>query len=243
MTLAMTLSGGGGSLAALQPPPGYQSAGGLWIRADKGVAFGSVASWPDLSGNGNNFTQGTGSAQPVCTAGAGPKASQPAVVFTAANSQSLTRALALLPTKNFTLAIVGKSLSTASAMTWINVGSGAGSDGWLIGTDGNSDGARNFNANGVSAVDGGAATTSWEAWIFSSDASGNLTLFVNGTSVSPSASPVTAAAPTARTDLGTFGSSSSRFLNGSLFEVVIYPAALASVTALKSYQSAVTGLF
>ncbi len=42
-----------------------------WVRADPGITTGTgVSAWADQSGNGVNFTQGTGSAQPAFVAGA-----------------------------------------------------------------------------------------------------------------------------------------------------------------------------
>lgn len=240
MTMGMPM-GGPGSSSSPQPPTGYQSAGGLWLRADKLLTPGNaVATWTDLSGNGNNFTQGTGSAQPICTAGAGPKASQPAVVFASANSQQLAFGAALLPIKNFTLAITGKSLSNASAMVWLTSGNN-GANGFFIGTDVNGTNERGFNANGNTAITDGTATTAWESWIFSSDASGNLTFIMNGATTTLSPTAATAITPSASTNIGQGGN--ARFLNGSIWEVLIYPTALASFTSLKTYLSQSTGLF
>lgn len=44
-----------------------------WVRADLGITIGTgVSAWADQSGNGVNFAQGTGSAQPAFGATAGP---------------------------------------------------------------------------------------------------------------------------------------------------------------------------
>lgn len=51
-----------------------------WVRADLGITTGTgVSAWADQSGNGVDFTQGTGSAQPALVAGT--INGQPAVSF------------------------------------------------------------------------------------------------------------------------------------------------------------------
>jgi len=51
-----------------------------WVRADLGITTGTgVSAWADQSGNGVNFTQGTGASQPTLVAGA--INGQPAVQF------------------------------------------------------------------------------------------------------------------------------------------------------------------
>jgi hypothetical protein len=58
----------------------------LWLRADLGITIGTgVSAWADQSGNGNNFTQATGSAQPSLVTMSGRQA----IRFTGASSQSL----------------------------------------------------------------------------------------------------------------------------------------------------------
>lgn len=55
----------------------------LWLRADSGVtsSSGAVSQWSDQSGQGNNATQSTGSAQPTLTSGAVNSAALPAVLL------------------------------------------------------------------------------------------------------------------------------------------------------------------
>lgn len=43
----------------------------VWLRSDTGIVTGTgVATWQDQSGNGNNYSQGTGANQPTVTASA-----------------------------------------------------------------------------------------------------------------------------------------------------------------------------
>lgn len=239
--LGLGLGGGGGPSGPV-PPAGYQAAGGLWIQADRGLPAGvAVASWPDQSGNGNSPSQATGGKQPLCTAGAGPKVTLPAVVFTSASSQNLALALALVPTKNFSISIIAKATSTASIQSLVSCGSGNGQE---FGVDTNGDTLRGFNAAGVLAITGGAATTAWEAWLYTSDASGNISLKVNGVTQALSAASVTSGAPAAQTNFGS-RTGTTAFLNGSMFGVVIWPTALSAggITQALAFQSAASGLF
>lgn len=207
------------------------------------MPLGAVASWTDASGNGNSPAQGTGSAQPVNTAAAGPQASLPALVFTSANSQTLTLANALIGTKNFTVAIVGKVLSTAVSGVYASAGSAA--NGMEFGVDTRGTSRRDFNANGVVAISDttSVASTSWEAWIMTSDNSGNLTLLINGAAHSLDTATATCNTPGALFSVGTLGGGSA-FLNGSIFEVLVYATALSAgqQTSLYNYQHAITGL-
>lgn len=52
----------------------------LWLRADLGITTGATFTWADQSGNGCDFTQATGAAQPTVLSGGGPN-SQNAIRF------------------------------------------------------------------------------------------------------------------------------------------------------------------
>jgi hypothetical protein len=218
----------------------------LWLRADKGISAGAIATWPDQSGNGNDYTQATGAKQPVQTSGVGPKVSLPALVFTAANSQFLSRAAAVVPQNNFTVGIVAKANSVASSMVHYCAGSAA--NGILFGPDNNASTKRDFNANGVAAISDTTnnATTNWELWILSCDGAGNLTLRVNGVAHTLSPSSAAIAAPTALSTIGALNGGTTRFLDGLIYEIFVYNQAvsLGNITGvLEPYESAQTGLF
>lgn len=73
LTFSITLIAAGVSAYAQNGPGGVGTSSSMafWLNADSsGVSNGNpVATWPDLSGNGNDFTQGTGSAQPTMITG------------------------------------------------------------------------------------------------------------------------------------------------------------------------------
>lgn len=237
LTMGMPMGGYSGS-SILRPPPGPL----LWVRADL-QSLGAVSSWTDQSGNGNNLTQVTGTKQPVNTAGVGPNANLPALVFTSANSQSLGIANALIGTKGFTVALVAKVTSNASAQGIC--ASGTSANGIIFGVDVNGTNDRDFNANGNVAISDttSVASTSWEAWIFSSDASANLALLVNNAAQTLSTANATLLAPSAAFNVGNNGSAGA-FLNGSVFEILVYGSQSASLTSgIASYQSKETRLF
>ena len=175
----------------------------------------------------------------MCTAGAGPKASQPAVVF---SGQSLSTPSALISGSNFTLVAVVKVPSTTAAQGILNPGGGSG--GFLLGVSNNTTGDRDFNANGVSAITDGTMTTGWEAWVFSSDSSGNLTLTVNNVAKTLSPATATGTGFAAKTYIGGLNGS-TRLLTGSLWEILVYSTKLGTTdtASLMTYLSASTGLF
>lgn len=233
IAIALDVCGG------LASPP--SASGGMWIRADQ-IPPGAVATWTDISGSGHSPTQPIPAAQPINTAGAGPNGLS-GVVFASASSQSVALTNALVGTKNFTVAIVGKATSTAAIQAL--AASGNASNGFVFGIDINGTSRRDFNANGVVAVtdNTNVATTNFEAWVFTSDASGNLSLIVNGTAHTLSVASTTASAPAANFSVGALAG--TRYLNGTIFEVIVYPTALsaANITALVAYQRAVTALW
>lgn len=60
-----------GAPAAASTPLTILGSAAWWVRADLGITIGTgVSAWADQSGNGVNFAQGTGSAQPTLVAGA-----------------------------------------------------------------------------------------------------------------------------------------------------------------------------
>jgi len=236
--LSMGLSSIGG---ALWTPRAASVAPTLWLRADMGLTPGAaVATWPDQSGNGADYTQASAPQRPTCTAAAGPQASLPGIVCVAASSQRVSRSAAVIPTKDFTVATVAKSTS-ASAQALFS--SGSTGDGWTVGYNVNGDSSRAFNAAGVAAVSDGAITTSWEAWIFQSDTSGNLSLLVNGVAKTLTPSNATALTGSSASSVGALGA--TRFLDGTVWEVIVYPHKISAsdLTALLAYQSRITGLF
>jgi hypothetical protein len=159
-------------------------------------------------------------------------------VFTGVNIYDILNAL--VGTKNFTIAIVAKVTSTAVAQAFCAYGAPIGGNGGYVGVDFAGTGLRSFDQSGVNPISDGPATTSWEAWVFTSDTNGNLSLLVNGASQSPSPSSSTANAPSAVFTVGG-NNSGTAVLTGNIFEVIVYNTAQSN-TAIYSYQHAITGL-
>lgn len=87
----------------------------LWLRADMGITIGTgVSAWADQSGNGNNFTQGTGSAQPTLNASDASFGGQASLSFAAANSQTLT-ATSVTISQPDTIYVIGQFTTSSNA--------------------------------------------------------------------------------------------------------------------------------
>lgn len=239
MDFGISIGLGEGGITAWSPNTSGTPAA-MWLRADN-VALGSVATWTDLTPNNNSPTNsGT---KPIATAASGPKASQPAVLWT--GSETLTSiATALIGTKNFTLVTVAKFSSIAAGHVIVNSGSNA--NGFLMGGNVNASSQRDFNANGNTAVSDTTnnATTNWEAWIFESDASGNLTLSVNNVTHTLSPANATGVSPTAQFSVGSLGTGTAVMV-GAIWEVIVFTTKLGATdrASLVTYLSGETGLF
>ncbi|HEY2598587.1 MAG TPA: LamG-like jellyroll fold domain-containing protein [Candidatus Dormibacteraeota bacterium] len=159
--------------------------------------------------------------------------------FVAANINNLQLLNALIGTTNFTIAIIGKVTSTASVQSFVSVGTTA--NGIVLGVDINASSARDFNANGVVAVSDttSLATTSWESWVLNSDASGNLTLMVNGVAHTPSPASATCAAPSAFLTLGA-ASAGSEALNGGLYDSAVWTVAQNNNAGIYQFHHKIT---
>jgi hypothetical protein len=228
------------SLNAGQPPLPTAPPGSpvFWWRADI-QGLGVATQLLDQSGGGNNLSIITGSARTI-TSNSGPGGTLPSLQFNAAGVYAIANALGL-GTKNFTLAVVGQVASTSSGQqAFCSFGNVIGGDGIALGVDLQLTGARDAIQAGVGFIEDGAATTNWEAWVFSSDASGNLSLLVNGASQSLSPSNQTGVAPSADFTVG--GNASGTYqLAGALFEVIAYNT-IESASAIYAYQHAITNL-
>ena len=107
----------------------------LWVKADAGVvldANGKVAQWRDLSGNGNNFIQGTFSARPAKTANDASFNGLPAITFsTTSQLLTLSNSLDGGANSNYTIFTVSR-LSGGSNQRLIS----SYSTNWLMGYHG-----------------------------------------------------------------------------------------------------------
>jgi hypothetical protein len=102
--------------SGLPTPPIPIGAGGAWYRSTEtgGVSSGSLALWPDISGNGNNATQATMASQPTVTPG--QINGLPGVVFDGVDDGMLTALNLLSP---YTVFMVAKSNQGAAYVRFI----------------------------------------------------------------------------------------------------------------------------
>ena len=231
--LGLGLKIGDGGASSAPAPPGAPA---IWLRADK-QALGPVNTWADLSGNGNSLTVPSGASAPTNTAGAGPGGTLPAVVFTGTSTDVLHIASALgIGTKNFTIAIIVQAASASAAEAFLSVGNTSSGTCLTI-----SSSTRNpAQLGGVGAISDGASSASWEAWVFTSDASGNFTFTVNGVNKSVSPASGTAAAASADFTVGAFSNFNSP-MTGSVLEVLAWATAQNNAT-VADYQLAWSGV-
>jgi hypothetical protein len=101
----------------------------LWLQAQLGITIATgVSQWNDLSGNGNNVFQATGSQQPTYNATDAGYNGKPTLSFAAASSQSLGASIASIG-QPYTIIVVGQNTNGGAI-----VGSG-GSLAGLYGTN------------------------------------------------------------------------------------------------------------
>jgi hypothetical protein len=96
-----------------------------WLKADNGITFGtgsSVASWTDMSGNGNNATQATSSAQPILTNGA--INGLPSINFNGTNQCLVLPAGFANYTAGATIFIVTNPTNLVEKARWLSLGNG-----------------------------------------------------------------------------------------------------------------------
>ncbi|MDD4082175.1 MAG: LamG domain-containing protein [Sphaerochaetaceae bacterium] len=199
----------------------------LWISADSitGLTNGqSVSTWNDLSGNGRNFTQATGSKQPIYTTNI--VNGLPVVRFTAANAMTMTNST------NFTAPVSVIYVSKLNGGANARMLSGLANN-WLLGFWGGLKSQGFFNG-WVTNSKSPAADTSWHIFSGIIPGSGsNSYVFADGLLVATNQSGI--AGPNGLSLCGYY--STSEFSNGDIAEVIVYNKVLSSIerTAIESY--------
>jgi hypothetical protein len=96
-----------------------------WYRADQGITIATgVSQWNDLSGTGNNATQGTGASQPTLVAASSALGGRPALQFS--GSQFLTvGSFVGFSSQPVTMYIVTQGDTVSGSLFWLDGSSGA----------------------------------------------------------------------------------------------------------------------
>ncbi len=211
----------------------------LWLRADLGLHFNgsNLSGWDDQSGQGNNVSQGTGSAQPAWAANTGPN-NRPGVTFNPANSQCLVNAIAapFAGNSRVVMASVLKPASTASAMRALTIGNNrtAHFNGFGHTVAGDAANHRDYEivgtANEVDTTNN--CTTNWEVWVTQSVVGPAHSLIVNGTGHTLTPNNSATVAPQAGLAVGCADATTpASFFNGVLFELIAYMRPTADLDA------------
>jgi len=198
----------------------------LWLRADLGVTLNgtTVSAWADQSGNGNNVSQSTGSAQPTFNNVDSSYNGKSTFSFVSANSQALTGTFT--KTQPFTIVLVGHSTNSLLNDEFIFGGSGVG-----IWTASISDEVTSYAGSVLAAANGTAGTPALMAATFNGATSA---LYVNSSTAVASGNIGT----NNMSSISIGGENSqAHFLDGKMAEVLIYTGALsaAQVNTLFAY--------
>lgn len=212
----------------------------LWLDADDDQTVketaNSVSQWNDKSGNGNDVTQGTGSAQP--TTNVSTLNSKNVIDFDGNDTLVLPSALFTIPNGANTIFVVCKrNTETGSSEKIIGL-SEAGSQRLLLDYGSVADAAfyQSRSASGDGATQSGTNTSFTTFSCFRDGTTQSISR--NGATASTNAS----GADEPGIDAGHIGSlaGSSAFLIGSVAEVIIYDRALSAteITSVENYLSA-----
>jgi Concanavalin A-like lectin/glucanases superfamily len=228
------------------PPLPVTSGLVLYLRADLGFQLGTgngVVQWSDQSGQGNHCTQSTQVQQPVWTAGAGPRASQPALVFTGTNNTFLQGSSAPAGT-TWTAFVVHNPTTNGNGIPFHEGTAGNNGHGFSINAAATNKCELIFG--GVAVETGPACTAgAWQEWAATSTNVGPAQTFrVNGVSQVLSASNAAENVPGAGYFVGANLSGNFMF-TGSIYLVLEYNRVLLAgeIASVESWISQLTGIF
>lgn len=214
----------------------------LWLRADLGISIGTgVSAWADQSGQGNNYSQGTGANQPGIAANGNARGNGPALTFSGA-TQYLFRASSPLGNNTLSCFVVFKATAASIALSMgVNAGH---TSGWAVDRNANA-GNREVIAPSIADITDGVVTNNWEFWSITRGAAASAwALSVNGVSQSLLSNTSDPAAQTAASAIGAFDTSGGVPMTGSLDEIICYsrPVTAFEQAQVEAYLHARTGL-
>lgn len=206
-------------------PPIPIGAGGAWYRSDYtgGVSSGSLALWPDISGNGNDATQATMASQP--TVFANQINGLPGVVF-----DGVDDLMAFLQVSGLTVFIVANKSSNIHNSVVLSSTTNAGK--YLSLPDQASGQGSDYGADGGSAVYGPLGDSNEFRIVSCVETGSAFTIYRNGVSGSPSATQD----GTRFIDTIGYSSSTTYSLTGTIAEIFIVPY-VATATQRQTVQA------
>ena len=192
----------------------------LWLRADFGITIATgVSSWADQSGNGNHFTQGTGSRQPAVDAST--VGGKPSIYFTTSKELVGTAASYNPSAAASTTMVICRSLTSTGSGVFNDSGSTSGK---LIQIGSSSCACWPVGAS--AAAPGGIASGLSLAEVIHSGSGSNELLFRVRNSTEYKTATATAAFgdnATAAFKIGTLS-----FFSGYVSEIIVVPRLLTS---------------
>jgi len=215
--------GGGSRGVGFQPTQMNGLVG--WWRADQGVSLdnaGNVQSWSDISGNGNNASQGTLANRPVLVPSDPGYNGQPTVQFTKASTQSLALQK-IMPSQPMTCVVVGESTSGATQQQFFGDSVNNVTGPYWTGATWAMFAGSNVSALGPYANANGRSLCMAAVFNVASSA-----LYINNSSGSVGAGSAGATSPSGVESLGGTGTGTIT-LNGKIAEIMFFNRPLSQV--------------
>lgn len=199
----------------------------LWLRADRGVSGSPVSTWADQSGAGNNAAA-TGTGRPTASSGGGPNG-KARVIFASGQWLHIPSALGIT-TGAWSMYI---AFLMGSGRPIFQVGDAA-TNGVGVFLSGSPN--RSIYVPGVDIATDGVYVNTPEVWGVRHTTAPNTKMAVNGSNQSLSSTTLVQVAPSAGTDLFSWGNGVTEFGAGEMYEAIVWNRALtdtedAAVTA------------